>query len=76
MYTRPCSRTTALYLSLVTMFTFGPGDFSPNRDFMRLGHDASDGDLRLISNFHHSGADLIFQRIPDPESAPEARSGR
>ena len=29
------SRTGALYFSLVTMVTFGPGDFSPNKDFMR-----------------------------------------
>jgi hypothetical protein len=29
------SPTTAFYFSLVTMFTFGPGDFAPNNDSMR-----------------------------------------
>jgi len=67
------SRTAALYFSLVTMFTFGPGDFSPNKDSMRWVMMLQMATSVLFLIFIIPALISLFSANTDPESAPEGR---
>jgi len=66
------SRTAALYFSLVTMFTFGPGDFSPNADCMRIVMMFQMATSVLFLIFIIPALISLFSATTDKKSAPEA----
>ena len=66
MYTRPARWTTATLSQPCYDFHIRPMRFQSQQRLHPLGHGALDGDLRLIFNFHHSGAGLTFQRKSRP----------